>query len=128
MIPNIEELLAEENLTFTLKSGTFDVELIAAAIAGIGYPYRDELNPSCFAIFSAPKWRDDCRARRLADPSSTFPYVLLVADKPHSVRVYPVSSQEDLRVLSVQFLEWMLSHYTCRIENEFGTDMTAPAE
>jgi hypothetical protein len=131
MTPAVEVLLTEDSLFFTPLSGKFDVEAVAAAIAGIGFSYRDEVEPSAFAIFSREEDRDACRAARRADPTSTFPYVLLVTVRPSVAVVFPVASQEDLRVLSVQFLEWLMANYECRIENEFGTDMalvTRPLE
>ena len=126
MTPAMDDLLAESALTFTPLSGKIDVEAVAQAIAGIGFSYRDEIEPSGFAIFSTKEGRDECQAARRADPESTFPYVLLVTARPDVVDVFPVASQADLRALSVRFIEWLMSTYECRIENEFGTDMSKP--
>ncbi len=126
MTASIDELLAEEVLTFFPKSGTFDLETVASTIAGIGFPYRDVIEPTAFAIFSNAEDRDACREARIADPTSSFPYVLLVTVQPDEMVVYPVSSHPELRAFSVQFLEWMLQTYDCRIENDFGTDISEP--
>ena len=121
-----DDLLVEENLTFTPLSGSFDVETVAAAIAGIGFPYRDPFEPSAFAIFSKAEARDACSEARRADPSSSFPYVLIVTVRPDEIVVYPEGKQDDLRALSLQFLEWILANYKCRIENDYGTDVSEP--
>jgi hypothetical protein len=125
MTPAMDVLLTEDSLYFTPLTGTFDVEAVAEAISKIGFPYRDEIDPSAFAIFSKEEDRDACRAARRADPTSTFPYVLLATVRPTVVAVFPMASQEDIRVLSIQFLEWLMANYECRIENEFGTDMAS---
>ncbi len=126
MIPAMDDLLAEGVLTFTPLSGTIDVESVAAAITGIGFAYRDEIAPSAFAIFSEEDARDACKAARRANPSSTFPYVLLVTVRPDVVIVYPAVANPELRTLSMQLIEWLRGTYACRIENEFGTDMSEP--
>ena len=46
--------------------------------------------------------------------------------RPDAVLVFPPGDDAELRALSVQFLEWMMNHYQCRIMNEFGTDMSEP--
>jgi hypothetical protein len=126
MTASIDELLAEEVLTFFPKSGTFDLETVASAISGIGYPYRDVIEPTAFAVFSNAEDRDECQNARIADPTSSFPYVLLVTVQPEEIVVYPISSHPELRAHSVQFLEWMLKTYDCRIENDYGTDISEP--
>lgn len=121
-----DDLLTEENLTFTPLSGSFDVEAIMAFVSGLGYAYRDEQVPNAFALFTAAEYRDECRDMRRQDPTSSFPYVPAVTVKPQEVVFYPVASQEDLRGLSIQFLKWMLENCQCRIENDCGADVTEP--
>lgn len=121
-----EDLLVEENLTFTPVAGSFDVEAIASFVSGLGFAYRDEFVPSAFALFTSAEFRDACRDARRVDRASTYPYVPVITVQPKEVVFYPVAGQEDLRQLSIQFLNWMLENYQCRIENDFGTDVTEP--
>ena len=69
----MDDLLAEEIVTFMPLSGTFDVETVAAAIAGLGFSYRDEIDPSSFAIFSEAEGRDALKARIAPIPRPRFP-------------------------------------------------------
>lgn len=126
MSPIREDLLVEENLTFIPLSGTFDVEAVSDFVAGIGCAYRDEFVPSAFALFTSPEYREECAAARRADPTSSYPYVPIIMIQPNEIVFYPVAKQEDLRQLSIEFLNWILENYKCRIENDFGTDVTEP--
>jgi hypothetical protein len=124
MSPALDDLLAEESLNFTPLSESFDVERVAAAIASIGFSYRDEIEPSAFAIFSTEEGRDALRDARRADPTSSFPYVVLATVRPDVVVVFPAADEPELRVLSIELIQWIMDNYACRVENEFGTDMS----
>lgn len=123
MIKTKEQLLDEETLDFKRVSGVFDVDKVAAAIADIGFSFRDESDPSMFVISSEAKAREIFQARRRADPSRGFPYVLLVQVRPALISVDPVADGA-LRDLSRQFIDWLTTTYKCRVSNEFGTDLT----
>jgi hypothetical protein len=127
MTPTLDQLLDEPQLSFIPLSGAVDVEAVATAILGIGFAYRDEVDPSRFAVFSSAAFRDACRDERRADPTSPFPFVLCVMVLPDVVVVFPQAGQADLRDLSAQLVTWLTGAYEWRIENEFGTDMSDPA-
>lgn len=127
MTPTMDQLLDEPMLAFIPRQGGIDVEQVATALGGIGFAYRDEVDPSRFAVFSEAAARDACRDRRRADPGSNFPLVPRVTVRPDVVVVFPEAEQPDLRAISAEIIGWLQSHYDSRIENEFGTDMSDPA-
>lgn len=122
----VDDLVEEESLVFVPFDGAFDIEAVAEVLASIGYAYRDEVNPIAFAVFTQESARDECKRIRQADPRSTFPYVLRLVVRPQEMVVYPVADQDDLRALTKKFLEWLVHNYDCRIENDFGTDISTP--
>jgi hypothetical protein len=126
MIPSVDTLVQQEKLVFTPVSGTFDVDQVADAIAGIGFSFRDEADPSRFVIASDEASRNTFQERRRKDPNSRFPYVPLVRATPEQVALSPMPDPEQLRDLSVQFIEWLTSTYDCRVSDPFGTDLSAP--
>lgn len=119
----MDDLLAEDMLTFTPRSGSIEIDKVAGAIAGIGFPYRDEADPSVFALFSDEAGRTACRDARRADPASPFPFVPLITVRPEVVVLYQQTEQSDLLALSAQFITWLTGAYDCRIKNEFNVDM-----
>jgi len=123
---SMDTLVRQEQVRFTPKAGVFDVDRIAAAIAGMGSSYRDEADPSKFVLTSDDESRDEFQARRRADPSSRFPFMPLVTATPGEVTVSPIANHPDLRALSIQFLEWLTTTYDCRLEEETGADAVAP--
>ena len=100
MNPAIDDLLAQEMLSFTLVAGQFDVESLAAAIAGIGFSFRDATDPSRFVITSDAQSRDYFQAARRADPESLFPRVVVLQVTPDEVLVWPSTTMDSLRALS----------------------------
>ncbi len=128
MSPSMNVLLAQETLSIAPASGVFDVDAVAKTIAGLGFSFRDEADPSRFVISSDAKPRETFAARRRADPSSPFPYVLLVTVTPGEMIVSPVADHPGLRALSEKFLTWVTSTYQCKIDNEFGTDVATLPE
>ena len=97
MNPAIDDLLAQEMLSFTLVAGQFDVESLAAAIAGIGFSFRDATDPSRFVITSDAQSRDYFQAARRADPESLFPRVVVLQVTPDEVLVWPSTTMDSLR-------------------------------
>jgi hypothetical protein len=125
MTPPLDLLLAEGTLTFNPRTGEFDTDAVAKAVAGIGSSYHDKADPTVFALFVDPEAREACRAARAADPNDSYPYVPLLTVHPHEIMLFTAGSDAPLLALAGQFITWLTSAYDCRIENEFGTDMEA---
>lgn len=120
----MDELLKQEELLFTPTSGSFDVEQVAAAILPLGHALRDATVPSVFLIFMDADSREACRAARAADPKAPLPYVLLIDVKSERIAVNQFAGPE-FAPWSRQFIEWLGSHYDCRVTNEDGEDLSA---
>jgi hypothetical protein len=121
-------LLAQEMLTFNPVAGSFDIDKVAEAIAGIGFPFRDEINPARFVISSDAESRDIFKKERLANPKAPLPFVLLVTVHPNEIIVSPIDDDPNLRAVSQKFVEWLTNTYECEVFNEFGTDIATLPE
>jgi len=66
----MDDLLAQEMLSFTPLAGTFDVEAVAWRVGATGYSFRDESDPSHFVISSDAASRDVFQAARRAADST----------------------------------------------------------
>jgi hypothetical protein len=119
----MDELLKQECLVFTPITGSFDTEALAAWIGGLGFSFRDEAEPAMFVVSPDAESRDLFQQRRRADPESDFPYMLLVELDPDQITVWP-SPLEDLEPLQRQLVERLLAARPCRIESEYGKDLT----
>jgi hypothetical protein len=115
MLPDVETLLTWDEVTLRPASGAFDVAKIAAAIEGIGFPFRDSADPSRFVITASPESRDQFQARRAADPKSGLPFVPIVAVGGSEVTVSPIANHPALRDISAEFLNWLTSEYACEL-------------
>ena len=121
MAVDMDRLLAQDMLSFTKVSGDFDVEELAAGLAGIDYSFRDEARPERFVLAPEAGTRDQIAAARRADPNSPFPMVLNIEAHPDEVMLWPVSYQLELAALSRRVIEWLLATYKCTVENDVGT-------
>ena len=101
-------------------ASSFDRDAIAARIADLGYSFQDEADPTMFVVASDANSRDTYRERRRQDPSRGFPHVLLIRVEPGEVTVYQSATAKFLDY-SREFVPWLVSHYPCRVTNEFGT-------
>jgi len=122
----MEDLLRQDLLVFRPRTGVFDTEAVAAHIAGLGFSFRDAADPTRFVVTADAAARDDFQAARLADPDSSFPYVLLIEVTPERIAVSP-SAFEDEETLTRDFLTWLMGRYACDIFNEEGTDLSEHA-
>jgi hypothetical protein len=127
MAVDIDRLLAQEMLSFSLVSGSFDIDQLAAGIAGINYSFRDETRPERFVLAPEAETRDAIAAARRVDPTSPFPMVLNIEAHPEAVMLWPVTFQPELRELTARVVEWLLATYKCTVENDFGTDLGGSA-
>lgn len=114
-LADLDQLVGAETLVFAPLHGTFDVEAVAAAIAGIGYSFRDEADPSRFVIASDERGRDTFQARRRADPRARFPYAPLVRATPEQITVSPIGDHHAMREVSLEFLRWLTTTYPVRL-------------
>lgn len=126
MDADMDLLLAQDMLSFTPLSGSFDVEAVAAGLAGIDFCYRDTARPERFCLVPEAGWRDNIAAARAADPKSPFPRACNLEVHADEVMVWPAASQPGLAAVSRQVLGWLLANYDCAIENDLGTDLLAP--
>ena len=124
---DMDRLLAQDMLSLTPKSGSFDLEAVAAGIAGIDYSMRDTHLSERFCVAPDAAWRDEIAAARAADPDYPFPLVCTVEVRPDEVLVWPASHTPGLAACSRAVLEWLLGHKECWVENDLGADMLAPA-
>jgi len=118
----VDDLLEYERLTFVPRQGVFDVDSVAAAIGGIGFPFRDEADRAMFVVSPDAGSRDVFLARRREDPESAFPYVLLIDAKPDEITVWP-SHLPGVPPLASQFVHWLLATTPCRISNDEGNEL-----
>jgi len=120
----MDKLPQQERLEFVPCNGSFDIHAIAAAIARLGFSFRDDTDPTMFVVSPDSQSRDTFQTRRREDPESAFPYVLLIKAEPERITVW-TSAIPGIEPLTTEFLRWLLASYRCRITNEEGTDVTA---
>jgi hypothetical protein len=120
----MDELLNQQELYFTPRSGLFDVERVAEAILSIGLSVRDEFVPSLFLLFLDEESRDVQLLRRRNNPKAPLPYVLLIQVEPDEICVNQFAGREHAEQ-SRTFLTWLAKNSACRLRNEEGTDLTA---
>lgn len=123
MTASMETMLAQEALSFTPRSGSFDLAKLAAGIARIGFSFQDEARPERFVITSDAESRDAFRAARKENPEGPFPLVVNVEARPDEIMVWPAVYDPELKDLSRQVVEWILATWRCDVANEFGTDL-----
>lgn len=126
MDPVIDELLAQEMVVLTPRSGAFDLERIRTAFAGIGFPFQEDGDPNRYGFCVTAGSRDRFQAARRARPDDPFPFILLVDISADKVTVSPVTYDDEQKALSRQVLEWLVTAYDCDIGNQDGADMRAP--
>lgn len=119
----MDELLQQESLEFTPLEGEFDPALVAATIAGIGFPFQDEAYPTKFLISPDAPCRDFFQARRKENPQGNFPYLLIIEVTPSAIRL--ASPGPEYNAYAREFILWLTTHYRCAVVNESGTDLTA---
>jgi len=123
MAVDMDRLLDQDMLAFSPVSGEYDVEALAAGIAGIDYSFRDETRPERFVLAPRADTRDAIAAARRADPGSPFPMQVNVEVHSDVVMVWPATFSPELRALSQRVVEWLLSVTPCRVENDFDADL-----
>jgi len=123
---HVDELLRHDQLVFKPDGKPFDPEAVAKFIEGLGYSFRDETDPATFVVSPDEESRDVFQARRRESPEDGFPHVLLIEAHPKEISVWP-SVLEEVLPLSRRFVEWLLATYKCRVTDEQGRELTAPA-
>jgi hypothetical protein len=119
----VTKLANVEEIHFYPKEGSFDVEAAAAAIASIGFSYRDPHVPQMFLIFDNAESRERCREVREDDPYASLPHVLLIRVEPDEVYINQFAG-ERFDEYARAFVTWLLATYSCRVFNDFGKQIT----
>jgi hypothetical protein len=105
------------------RQGEFDVDSIGKFIDRLGYSFRDPLVPDVFLVTEAEEAREFALRYRREQPEKGFPYVLKIKVTPGKVTIHQLASPEEVE-LSRQFVVWLLAQYPCRVEDDYGTDLT----
>ncbi len=116
--------LTEDELRVLPRQGTrFDVDKVAAHVAGLGFSFRDATMPAMFVVAATAAQRERLQAARVAHPEAGFPHVLLIEVSETEIGVAPAEG-DGLETLTVAFLDWLIAEYDCRVISELGADLT----
>jgi hypothetical protein len=119
----MSETLEREILTFTPARGSFDVAAIEQQAAAAGVAFRDESRPTVFVVAASAEVRDKLQADRRAYPDEGFPFTLLIEVTPERVEVGPPYEAALVPVWR-GFIAWPMRAHPCRVQNDFGTNVT----
>lgn len=112
-----------KNLTVSPMVGTFDVNAIEAYLDGCQDVFRDPLGTGKYLMCGVPEAVSYLREKRLKDPSR-FPYVCLIQVEPEYVHMFQEMSDAEKLRSARAFLSWLCEHFDCRIQDEYGRDLT----
>jgi hypothetical protein len=120
----VDELLTEQELSFTPLAAPFDAERAGAAVLAMDYALRDEFVPSLYLLFLDAAQRERHRLARHADPRARLPCVLLIDVRPECIHVNQFAGPEH-DAQSRQFLGWLAAQgWACEVHNEDGRDLS----
>ncbi len=122
--PPLDRLLAQERLFFT-RPGGFDLDALAAAIAGLGFSFRAETDPAWVVIAVDAASRDQFQARRRETPPGPFPYSPLLHATAERIEFRPKAGAEDERDISAAVIAYLTALEGCTVADESGAPIPA---
>lgn len=114
-----------ELLTVTRKSDKFDVTAIERFLTALPFSFVDPQDASTYLLCGNTYETVDAYKRRLSGATS-MPYVCIVNAGEEAVEV-SLMCDEEASNQGKQFLDWLLSNYSCRVLDEDGDDVTDAA-
>jgi len=115
-----------DELSLQPFSKLFDREHVEHYVAKLGFSCRDPIDETTYIVCSSPEILKYCYDQRKNHPEKGFPYVLIISFKTDAILIGQNCDKAE-RHLARQFVEWLLSHYDCKVTDDYGNDWTEQA-